>query len=265
MRLLHLSDVHFGATDARLVQPVIDLAHDLQPDAVVISGDLTQRARPGQFAAARAFIDRLPGPVLCVPGNHDVPLWNLGLRLLAPFWRYRRVIGDDLEPCLTLPDGVIQGLNTANPLVWKSGRLRRGSTERLTATCGAAAKGAMRIAVLHHAPVPASDGTPADMADATAALAALSRSGVDIVLSGHTHRPHAGFADTTAGILFLQAGTALSTRLKTDTNDFSLLKIGPGSVTQQSWLARRGEAFVAASPTHFLKTATGWQRVIDTV
>lgn len=265
MRLLHLSDVHFGATDERLVQPLISQAHQLRPDVTVISGDLTQRARPDQFAAARVFIDSLPGPVLCVPGNHDVPLWNLGLRLLAPFSRYRQAISDDLEPCLTLPDGVIQGLNTANPLVWKSGRFRRSSSERLAATCAAAAKGLMRIAVLHHAPVPASDGTPADVARPTAALAALAKSGVDIVLSGHTHMPHAGFAETAAGVLFLQAGTAISTRLKTDTNDFALLKIGQGTVTQQSWLARRGDAFAAAPPAHFLKTATGWQRVIDAV
>jgi 3',5'-cyclic AMP phosphodiesterase CpdA len=263
MRLLHLSDIHFGAVDARLVEPMIALAHELRPDVTVVSGDLTQRARPDQFAAARTFVDRLPSPVLWVPGNHDMPLWNLPLRLLAPFWRYRRAMGNDLEPGLTLPGAIIQGMNTANPLVWKSGRLRADSADRLKRSFSAAPPGTMRIAVMHHAPVPAADGTPADMARAPAVLAALAKAGADLVLSGHTHMPHAGFAETAAGVLFLQAGTAISTRLKTDTNDFALIEIGPDCVTQHAWLAPRGEAFAPAPPARFLKTAIGWLRVAE--
>lgn len=263
MRLLHLSDIHFGAVDARLVEPMIALAHELHPDVTVISGDLTQRARSDQFAAASAFIDRLPGPVLCVPGNHDMPLWNLALRLVAPFSRYRRAIGDMLEPGLTLPGTILHGLNTANPLVWKSGRLRRASIDLLERSFSAAPPGTMRIVVMHHAPVPAADGTPADMAHSPAVLHALAQAGADVVLSGHTHMPHAGFAETAAGVLFLQAGTAISTRLKTDANDFALIEIGPGTVTQHAWLARKGEAFTPAPPARFLKTTTGWQRVAE--
>lgn len=261
IRLLHLSDVHFGAVDDRLLPPLLALAHDLRPDVTVISGDLTQRARPGQFAEARAFIDRLPGPVLVVPGNHDMPLGNLALRLLAPFARYRHTIGPQLEPTLTLPGAVIQGVNTANPLVWKSGRLTRHSADRLTASFAAAPKDAMRIAVLHHAPIPAADGTPADMADPAAVLGTLARAGCDIVLSGHTHMPHAGFAETAAGVLLLQVGTAISTRLKTDTNDFALIEIEPGSVTRHAWLARQGHGFAPEPVTRFLKVASGWQAV----
>lgn len=259
IRLLHLSDVHFGAVDDRLLAPMLALAHDLCPDVTVISGDLTQRARPEQFAGARAFIDRLPGPVLCVPGNHDMPLWNLGLRLLAPFAHYRRAFGRDLEPTLTLPGAAIQGVNTANPLVWKSGRLSRLSADRLAASFAAAPKDAMRIAVLHHAPVPGADGTPPDMAEPSQVLATLAQAGTDIVLSGHTHMPHAGFAETAAGILFLQVGTAISTRLKTNANDFALIELAPGSVSHHPWIAKRGELFMPEPPLQFLKTATGWQ------
>lgn len=260
-RILHLSDVHFGAVDDRLVGPMLALAHDLRPDATVISGDLTQRARPEQFAAARAFIDRLPGPVLCVPGNHDMPLYHLALRLAAPFARYRRALGPQLEPALTLPGAVLQGVNSADPLVWKAGRLRPASGERLARSFAAAPPGAMRIAVMHHAPVPAADGTPADMADPAAVLATLAKAGTDIVLSGHTHMSHAGFAETAAGVLFLQVGTAISTRLKTGTNDFALIELAPGSVTRHAWLACQGEGFTAQVSTRFLKTDTGWQAV----
>lgn len=260
MRLLHLSDIHFGATDDRRESEVIALAHDLRPDVTVISGDLTQRARIDQFRAARAFIDQLPGPVLCVPGNHDMPLWNAALRLLAPFSRYNRTIGTELEPSLTLPGIILQGVNTANPLVWKSGRLQPGSVQRLTTAFATASRDTMRVAVLHHAPVPAADGTPADMAEPSAVLACLARAGADIVLSGHTHMPHSGFAETAAGVLFLQVGTAISTRLKTDANDFSLIEIGPERVIQHPWLAHRGGNFAAMPPARFRKTVSGWQR-----
>jgi 3',5'-cyclic AMP phosphodiesterase CpdA len=261
-RILHLSDIHFGAVDPRLVEPMIAQAHDLRPDATVISGDLTQRARPEQFAAARAFIDRLPGPVLCVPGNHDMPLHNLALRLFAPFARYRRAVGFELEPTVTLPGAVLHGVNTANPLVWKSGLLRGTSTTRLAEAFAFAPPGTMRIAVLHHAPVPAADGTPADMANPSAVLAALAEAGTDIVLSGHTHMPHAGFAETAAGVLFLQVGTAISTRLKTGTNDFALITLQGSEVTVESWLCPPAAAGFEPGPTaRYARPQAAWQKL----
>ncbi|MBN8630851.1 MAG: metallophosphoesterase [Rhodobacterales bacterium] len=264
IRLLHLSDIHFGAVDERLVEPMLDLAHRLRPDATVISGDLTQRARPEQFAAARAFIDRLPGPVLCVPGNHDMPLYNLVLRLAAPFARYRRAMGPELEPTLTLPGAVLQGVNTANPLVWKSGVLRPSSTERLERTFASAPPGTMRIAVLHHAPVPAADGTPADMADPSAVRTALMQAGADIVLSGHTHMPHTGIAETSAGVLFLQVGTAISSRLKTGTNDLALITLGDSELTVESWLSPpKAAGFEAGPTTRYGRTLAAWQKLTD--
>ncbi len=260
-RILHLSDVHFGAVDERLVQPMLDLAASLRPDVTVISGDLTQRARPEQFAAARAFVDRLPGPILTVPGNHDMPLWNLPLRLIAPLSRYRHAFGAEVEPTLHFSDAVLQGVNTANPFAWKAGRLTAASAARLTDRFASAPAAALRVAVLHHPPVPAADGTPADMAAPGAVLAQLARACTDVVLSGHTHLPHAAWAETAAGILFLQVGTAISTRIKTDANDFSVIDLAPGLVTQQSWLARQGADFALATTNRFLRTPAGWQRV----
>lgn len=262
-RILHLSDIHFGAVDERLIDQVISLAQDLRPDATIVSGDLTQRARPEQFAKARVFMDRLPGPVACVPGNHDMPLYNILLRLTAPFARFRRIVDAEVEPTVTLPGAVIQGVNTADPYAWKTGRLRPASVARLDQAFAAAGLDTLRVAVLHHAPVPAADGTPADIAAPPEVLAALARAGTDVVLSGHTHMPHAGFAETAAGILFLQVGTAISTRLKTNTNDFAMIELAPTSVTRHAWLARQGGPFIAQRPLRFLKTATGWQADAD--
>jgi 3',5'-cyclic AMP phosphodiesterase CpdA len=261
-RILHLSDIHFGAVDDRLVDPFLDLAHRLNPDLCVVSGDLTQRARGSQFRAAHAFLARLPGPILVVPGNHDMPLHNLAVRLLAPFTGYARVLGHDLEPQVRLPDAMVQGVNTANPLVWKAGRLRSASLTRLTDAFAAAPPGLWRIAVMHHAPVPAADGTPADIADPVGTLAALARAGADIVLSGHTHMPHTGFAETAAGVLFLQVGTAISTRLKTGTNDFALVTLKPGEVTVESWLSPPGQPGFTPGPTQaYVHPGPTWQKL----
>jgi len=259
-RILHLSDLHFGTVEEGLARSCLGLAARLAPDASVISGDLTQRARSGQFAAARAFADALPQPVLVVPGNHDMPLWNLPLRLLAPFRRHARAFGPELEPGLMLTDAVLQGVNTANPLVWKSGLLRPAALARLKARFAAAPPGHWRIAVLHHAPVPAADGTPADIADPAAALRGLAAAGAQIVLSGHTHMPHWGMAETHAGMLFLQVGTAISARRKTDANDLSLIALDAGGVTLRSWLALPGRPFVEGPVSRFAHGEHGWSR-----
>ncbi|MFN3992342.1 MAG: metallophosphoesterase family protein [Tabrizicola flagellatus] len=261
-RILHLSDLHFGTVDARLVGPLLDLARRLAPDLCVVSGDLTQRARADQFRAARAFLDRLPAPVLLVPGNHDMPLYNLPLRLVAPLARYRRAFGPLTEPQVILPDAVVQGLDTANPLVWKSGRLRRASIRRLERAFSEAPAGHWRVAVMHHAPVPAADGTPADIADPAGTLAALARAGAEIVLSGHTHMPHMGLADTAAGVLFLQVGTALSTRLKTGSNDLALLSLSPGEARVESWLSAPGARDFEPGPARTYRRRDGvWNEV----
>ncbi|MFZ1338736.1 MAG: hypothetical protein WAS26_06775, partial [Paracoccaceae bacterium] len=112
--------------------------------------------------------------------------------------------------------------------------------------------------VMHHAPVPAADGTPADITDPAGVLARLAEAGAQIVLSGHTHMPHAGLAEAAAGILFVQVGTAISTRLKTDANDVSLLEITAGALTLRSWLARPGQAFTESLPSHFRRAGKVW-------
>jgi 3',5'-cyclic AMP phosphodiesterase CpdA len=261
-RILHLSDVHFGTVADRLVAPFLDLAHRLSPDLCVVSGDMTQRARTDQFQAARAFVDRLPKPVLLVPGNHDMPLWNLPVRVVAPFARYRRVFGPETEPVVRLPNAVVQGVNTANPFVWKAGQLRPSSIRRIASSFSHAAPGQWRVVVMHHAPVPAADGTPADIADPDATLAALAHTGADVVLSGHTHMPHTGFAETAAGVLFLQVGTALSTRLKTGTNDAALVTLTPGLARVESWLYSSASASFQPGPDlTYARPQTAWQKV----
>src|SRR3954447_19794661 len=126
IRLLHLSDLHFGAHDERLVEAVEEEVDALKPELVVISGDFTQRARTEQFREACRFLERLRErghEVLGVPGNHDVPLYDVLRRFLSPLTRYRRFIDDSLCPYVELPGAAVLGINTARSLTFKDGRI----------------------------------------------------------------------------------------------------------------------------------------------
>src|SRR6476661_987702 len=101
--LMQISDTHFGTEQGDVVEALVRLVREQAPDLVMLSGDITQRARRRQFAAARAFVDRLaPVPLVAIPGNHDIPLFNVALRLMAPYANYSRAFGAELEPVFEL-------------------------------------------------------------------------------------------------------------------------------------------------------------------
>src|SRR4051812_5508763 len=149
--IAHLSDLHFGRIDQRLIEPLIQTVTSVTPDVVAVSGDLTQRARRGQFLEARRFLDRLPFPLLVVPGNHDVPLFNLAARLFRPYHAYQRYIQQDLAPVYEADGMVMVGLNSARRLPFSgAGRLNEAQVTRAAARLQSAADAAVRIVVTHH-------------------------------------------------------------------------------------------------------------------
>ena len=259
-RILHVSDLHFGRDRPELLRPLIDAINELAPDLVAVSGDFTQRARLGQFRAARAFLDHLEPPWLAVPGNHDTPLDNLAVRLLSPWSRYRRYIASDLEPTWEDEEVVVAGVNTVNNWSWQRGRFSGHAVRRL---CSLFETGDRRInvAVLHH---PLEHGPEVEkrlMRGAGEALDALGGCGADIVLSGHLHSWHVRpFADA-GGVLFVQAGTGLSTRVRGEPNDFNLLTVDGPRVVVEQWTAADGEAeFVPTRAAAFRKSEDRWER-----
>ena len=138
--LAHLSDLHFGRVDPELLAPLAALVSELAPDVVVVSGDLTQRARPAEFQAARRFLNELPAPQIVVPGNHDVPLYNIFQRFLQPLDKYRRYITPDLAPMYLDDEIAVVGINTARSLTFKDGRIGREQIAGVgKALCGLAA------------------------------------------------------------------------------------------------------------------------------
>ena len=239
-RLVHLSDLHFGAHDERLVEAVEQHVDDIKPDLVVISGDFTQRARTEQFEQACEFLGRLRQrghEVLAVPGNHDVPLYDVVRRFLSPLARYRRFIDDTLCPFVELPGVAVLGINTARSLTFKDGRINEGQVDFIRDTFDRTSRDVFRILVTHHPlfALPVGEQVEAPVGRQELALDAVSDAGVDLLLAGHTH--HAASHDASdlvtraGGVLVVQAGTATSTRVRHQEQSFNTLEIGEQAVT----------------------------------
>ncbi|KXJ65078.1 DNA repair exonuclease [Achromobacter xylosoxidans] len=216
-RILHLSDTHFGTERKAVIEAVLDLARQLSPDLVVLSGDITQRARRSQFAAARRFIERLALPVLAVPGNHDIPLFNVFLRVLNPYGNYKRALGPILEPVFE-NDGVLAiGVNTTRPRRHKDGEISDAQITRVAQRLRQARPGQLRIVVAHH---PVRAKVESDLSNLLIgrerALAAWAQAGVDLVLGGHIHLPYVLplTAPTGPAGWIVQAGTTCSHRVR---------------------------------------------------
>ena len=261
-RIAHLSDLHFGRTDPEVVRGAIDAVCRLKPDLVVVSGDLTQRARSHQFRAARAFLDRLPKPQIVVPGNHDVPLWNLFARGLSPLRKYRRNITRDLEPFFADDEIAVLGLNTARSLTIKDGRINRQQIDVAVARFSAGAPHCLHILVTHH---PFDQPDKGDAGDIVGrAVMAMSAIGdrVDLILSGHLHLARSESSAQRypgSGALLILAGTATSTRRRGEANAFNLLQVERNALTLQrhEWAPSLG-AFAEAQLQIFERSERGW-------
>lgn len=264
--LLHLSDLHFGRIDHAILDPLIATAREVAPDLVVVSGDLTQRARSAQFAEARVFLDALPGPRIVVPGNHDVPLYNLFDRFFRALDKYKRHITEDLEPFHVDDEIAVLGINTARSFTIKDGRISEQQIETIRAKMCALGAAMTKIVVTHH-PFDLPENSPHGLVGRAAeAMATIARCGVDVILSGHLHLIHTGHSAERFDVdghssLIIQAGTATSTRGRGEANSFNVIRAGGGqiSVERHVWQADAG-AFTAASIERFEESPRGWVR-----
>jgi 3',5'-cyclic AMP phosphodiesterase CpdA len=249
-RIIHLSDLHFGAHDEQLVEAVEEQVDQLEPDLVVISGDFTQRARTEQFKEACRFLEALRErghEVLGVPGNHDIPLYDVLRRFLSPLARYRRFIDETLCPFIELPGVAVLGVNTARSLTFKDGRINKDQVEFIRETFSRTSSEAVRILVTHHPLFALRIGEQVERAIGRQELAldAVEESGVDMVLAGHAH--HASSQDASelvtraGGVLVIQAGTATSTRVREQEQSFNVIDVGEGvaTITVHAW--KRGD------------------------
>jgi len=250
-RIAHLSDLHFGAVDSKVVAGLAAELRADRPDLVVVSGDLTMGARPAEFRLARAFLDEVGAPALAVPGNHDLTPYRLWERFLDPYARWRRIIAAETEPVWRDGTVAVLGLNTArrfgfNP-DWSRGRVTRPRLDSLLHRIATLPPGLVRVVVAHHPLVPPEAAPRTPLAGGAArALLALGQAGVALVLAGHLHRRYARLASPAPGApLILQGGTATSTRLRGEPNMYNRVNIsadGAVSVEVRVW---GGEAWVS--------------------
>ena len=261
--IAHISDLHFGREDPRIVTGLLVALHAAAPDVIVVSGDLTQRAKKKQFRAAKAFLEEMPkAPRIVVPGNHDVSTTNLFERVVRPLKRYRRFIAQDLSPFLADDDVAIAGINTVRLMSTKNGRINR---EQVMLACRqfGHTTAPVRVVVTHQPiDVAADDVRHPTLTRAKMAMSVFAKCHVDLFLSGHLHSaltlasrvryPIPGYS-----AIVVHAGTAVSTRTRNEPNAWNIIRLEPGQIEIQQ-MAWAGKKFVAGRAERYIKLPNGW-------
>lgn len=264
--LLHLSDLHFGHIDPATLNPLTEIAQRMKPDLVVISGDLTQRARTQEFQAAKDFLTRLPKPQLVIPGNHDIPLYNLYDRFVGRLERYKQFITDDLHPFYRDDQIAVVGVNTARSLTFKNGRVSVSQMQMVRDRFCELDKSIVKVVVTHH---PFDHPAGFDERDlvgrARLAMEHFADCGADLLLAGHLHVGHTGSTATRYPLrgraaLVVQAGTATSTRGRGEANSFNCLRIEADHLTVERWHWRHDTCdFMCERREVYVRCPAGWQ------
>jgi len=234
--ILHLSDTHFGTEVPTVLTALQRHVQEQGADLLILSGDITQRARRDQFEAAQQFIQQLKAVgvrhSLIVPGNHDIPLFNLWQRFLSPYGNYRQHFGHDLEPCFENDELLVIGLNTTHPTRHKNGRITERQIQSVCQRLRDTDPRKLRLVVAHQ---PFGAMVSSDLANlqqgAEQAISAWADAGLDIVLGGHIHLPYIRplslqYPKLAREIWIVQAGTATSSRLRRAIpNSFNRLRL----------------------------------------
>jgi 3',5'-cyclic AMP phosphodiesterase CpdA len=267
--IAHISDLHFGAEDpvvAEALRAELDGRSAPTPSLLAVSGDLSQRAREPELRAARAWLDRIPVPRVVVPGNHDVPLYDLVSRFLHPLDRYRELVTDELVPVHIDDELAVVGVSTARSFTIKDGRIDREQVARVAAIL-AEQGDRLKVLVAHHPFVlPPAAGRGQRVDGAAAAVPALEDAGLELILSGHLHVAHLGdtaaFRSADRAIVTVLAGTCMSVRRRGEPNGYNrILLDGPAlRIVQRVW---DGRAFVDGAVKLYRRDAGRWRKLAE--
>ena len=267
-----LSDVHFGAHEPKIVDAAEAWLLEHRPDLLVISGDFTQRARIEQFRLASKWLNKLRSDgfnILAVPGNHDVPLYDVFRRFARPLARYKRYISRDLCPWFENDRLAVLGINTARSLTIKDGRINEDQMALIRARFADVAEHKTRILVTHHPLFSMPIGKGPELSEAVGrhedAVKAVCEAGVHIALAGHFHRTYAEAArkmvHNAGGALVIQAGTATSYRLRNDElQSFNWIETHDNKSVELQVVAWDGARFAPGEPARYLFDGETWHR-----
>lgn len=250
--LLQVSDPHFGTERSEVVEALVALVEAKRPDVLVLSGDITQRARRAQFEAAARLCDRMAIPQrLVLPGNHDIPLFDVATRVFNPYRLFRKSFGDDLEPVLDLADLLVIGVNTTRAHRHKHGEISAAQIDRVAKRLWLAKPDQLRIVVTHQPlDVPYEHEENNLARGHEPAVRAWVAAGADMVMGGHIHLPFIRpLSQRYPGLPRLswcvQGGTAVSHRVRDGMpNAVNLIEhAGRGLVVAERWDYSMGAGF----------------------
>jgi 3',5'-cyclic AMP phosphodiesterase CpdA len=235
-KIVHLSDLHFGTENPEIITAILNDIDTIVPDLVVISGDLTQRARSVQFEAAADFLNKINFPKIVVPGNHDISFWNIFRRFFKPLKRFQKHISNDEFPIYRDEEMIIVGVNSARSLTIMGGRISEKQIQHLKKIFCNTPEPRFKGIVIHHNLIPSPKvQTHKLLGRGELLISELKSCGADIIFSGHIHKFHSAdvqkyFKDSDS-ILIVQAGTASSSRVRGENNSYNYLEIEPDKIT----------------------------------
>jgi len=276
--LVHISDLHFGRPAvAERLDALKDFIAEIRPDAVAVSGDLTQRCSNREFSNARAYLDSLGeiAPYVVIPGNHDIR-WlgavarNLGLAGLFreqahkfKYSRYVRYFSDDLSPSLEIPGAVIAGVNTAHGITRGSitrrfrdlgviGQVKHADMMRVREVFEHASSDAARIVMIHHNPIRGELSGRHGLANTEQALHAFADLGTELILCGHDHQDAIHTIERGAhGLIISTAGT-ISNRLHPGrASSFNVVEIRDHEIHIMAHAWHQGKGFLPSEDRTF--------------
>ncbi len=276
-RLAHLSDIHFGALDAPVAEALVPYLLEIAPDVLVVSGDLSMRARPWQFRQAMEWLGRFQCPRVVVPGNHDVPLLAIHERATNPLGRYKRNVTSELSPIYEDDELAIFGITTARAFVplwsgfWKDGSIAAKDLAHIAAHLEKYASDRKRKVLATHHPFTQPPGKSANgvILGGKKALPTLAQLGVDVLLAGHLHACYHKILEVESdgapyGLLSVQASTATSHRRRHAPdgteypNGFNLLAFDGEALSLEEHLHLGGN-WRPGRRTKFRHSGAGWQ------
>lgn len=264
--IAHISDLHFGKEDEPVKEGLLYDLNRYSPNLIIISGDLTQRGRVSQYSNAKDYLASFKQKYVVVPGNHDIPLFDLFTRLFFPLNRYKRFISNDLSPFYIDDEMAVLSINTARSLTWKNGRISVEQVSQIHEVFSRVDDKLFKILVTHHPFIP----PPGDLGiklvgRSKRAIKVILESGVDLLLSGHLHLDYSGdirtyYPGSTKSLISVQAGTAISYRRRNEPNGYNLIDVDNNSIVikVRSW---QGDSFKESHRTAYKLKDGVWEIV----